>query len=89
MKFIQKVLSVFNKAIIMYSDSMWMDCQEAKSFFAENGTNVIVKDISHEEIKEEMKEKFNRVMVPMIIIKGKTFIGFNDNKVEIQKLLSK
>lgn len=66
-----------------------MDCQEAKSFFAENGIDVIVKDIANEEIREEMKEKFNRVMVPVILIKGKTFIGFNHNKAEIKKVLSK
>ena len=52
MKFIQKVLSAFNKDIIMYSDSMWMDCQEAKSFFAKSGIDVKVKDIENEEIRE-------------------------------------
>jgi glutaredoxin len=66
-----------------------MDCQEAKSFFAENGIDVIVKDIANEEIRGEMKEKFNRVMVPVIMIKGKAFIGFNDNKTEIKKILGK
>jgi len=64
-----------------------MDCQEAKSFFAKGGIDVKVKDIENEEIREEMKKKFNRVMVPVIIIRGKVFIGFNDNKVEIQKIL--
>ena len=34
-----------------------------------------------------MKKRFNRVMVPAIIIKGKVFIGFDDNKDEIKKIL--
>ena len=89
MKFIQKVLSAFDKDIIMYSNYMWTDCQNAKSFFAENGLNLKVKDISNEDIREEMKGKFNRVMVPVIIIKGNVFIGFDDNKDEIKKLIGK
>jgi len=36
-----------------------------------------------------MKEKFNRVMVPVIIIRAKVFIGFNDNKNEIKKAIGK
>ena len=59
----------------------------AKSFFAENEINIKVKDILNEVIREEMKERFNRVMVPVIIIKDKVFIGFDDNKDEIKKML--
>lgn len=89
MVFIKKILSIFNKGIVMYSDSMWTDCQEAKRFFAENGVNVTIKDIANEDNRQEMKKKFNRVMVPVIITKEKIFIGFEDNKVEINKVMGK
>ena len=89
MKFIQRILSVFDKDIIMYSDAMWLDCQMAKSFFAQNGINIKVKDIVNEDVREEMKKRFNRVMTPVIIIKGKTFIGFDENKTEIKKNIGK
>jgi glutaredoxin len=46
-----------------------------------------VKDIKNYDVKEEMKKKFNRVMVPVIIIKGKVFIGFEDNKDDIKSIL--
>lgn len=61
----------------------------AKSFFEENKINVKIKDIANEDISEEMKNKFNRVMVPVIIIKNMVFIGFEDNKQKIKTILNK
>lgn len=91
MTLFQKMISVLNKDeekdIEMYSDSLWTDCQAAKSFFAESSINIKLKNIESEEVREEMKKRFNRVMVPVIIIKGKVFIGFDDNKDEIKKIL--
>ena len=74
--------------IVMYSDSFWSDCQEAKSFFVEHGLGVKIKNIEDEKVKQEMKRKYNRVMVPTILIKDKIFIGFHDNKEEIKLLLN-
>jgi glutaredoxin len=61
----------------------------AKSFFEENKINVKIKDIANEDIREEMKNKFNRVMVPVIIIKNMVFIGFEDNEQKIKAILNK
>lgn len=80
---------LFNKnKIIMYSDNLWPDCQDAKSFFAERNIDIIIKDIADPKIQNEMKKKFNRVMTPTIVIKGETIVGFEQNIDKIKKLVS-
>jgi glutaredoxin len=64
-----------------------MDCQKAKSFFAEHNIDITIKDISNSEIINEMKKKYNRVMTPTIVISGETFIGFEQNIDKIKKIL--
>ena len=85
-------MDIFNKLfnknkIIMYSDSLWTDCQKAKSFFAERNIDIIVKDIADPKIRDEMNKKYNRIMTPTIIIKGETIVGFEQNVDKIKKLL--
>ena len=60
-----------------------------KEFLCSEWNKLKVKDIANKDIREEMQEKFNRIMVPVIIIKGKVFIGFDDKKNEIKKMIGK
>ena len=81
-------MTIFNKnKVVMYSDSLWTDCQNAKSFFADHNIKIKVKDISEVSVQNEMKKKFNRVMTPTIVINGDTIIGFEENLPKIKKLL--
>lgn len=79
---------VFKKhSITMYSDPLWTDCQEAKSFFADHNIHIKVKDIANPDVQNEMKKKFNRIMTPTIIIDRKVIIGFSENLEKIKQLL--
>jgi glutaredoxin len=72
--------------IIMYVSSNWVDCQEAKSFFAENKIPVLYKNIADEENRKELFDKYNFMVVPAIIIGDEIFSGFAWNK---EKLIEK
>ena len=48
-----------------------------------------VKDIAGDEAaRKELVEKYWRLATPAIVIDGKVFVGFRDNRAEIEKLLS-
>jgi len=70
----------------MYSDKLWSDCTEAKSFFAYHAINVIYKDIAVTGIREELKKRYGVSIVPTIIIGNEKLIGFENNLEKIKRL---
>ncbi len=47
------------------------------------------RDIANDEAaRRELAEKYWRLATPTIIIDGKVFVGFRDNRAEIEELLS-
>ena len=55
--------------------------------FADNQIDIIYKNISDKQNRNELIKKYNRIDVPTIIIENKIFLGFADNRYEIIGLL--
>jgi len=48
-----------------------------------------VRDVVNDEsARKELVEKYRRPATPTIVIEGKVFVGFKDNRAEIEKLLA-
>lgn len=71
----------------MYSSEICSDCQLAEKYFKDRNIDILVKKIENDKYRQELKEKHGKVLVPTIIIKGKKFIGFEQNKDEIERTL--
>jgi glutaredoxin 3 len=84
--FFDKLLGKKN-GIIIYSSDTWGDCIDAKSFFAEHDIKVEYKNIADAKNRQELVNKYKRMAVPTIIIGSKIFLGFEQNKDEIIKIL--
>lgn len=83
------IKNLFGKkdSVTMYTSDTWADCQEAKSFFAENKIEVVYKNISEKQNRDELKNKYKRMAVPTIIIGDRAILGFTENRDEITEIL--
>lgn len=65
------------KEIIIYSTESCSHCISAKEFFVKAGLEFVVKDVEHsEEFKNELIS-LGSFSVPVILIDGKKFNGFD------------
>lgn len=65
------------------------DCRAAKQYLAREGVPTEEHDISEKEHLDELKKITGKTIVPTIIIDGKhTFVGFSNNRADIDELLS-
>jgi len=49
----------------------------------------LAKDIAHDEsARKELAEKYHRLATPTIVIGKRVFVGFRENKAEMEKILS-
>lgn len=76
---------------------MWTDCQEAKEFLSQN--NIPYEEINVQGVpdrEKELKEITGTIIVPafiftntklMFIKQKKVLIGFEINRIEIEKLI--
>lgn len=87
MKFFDNIIKNKGRSIIMYTSETWPDCIEAKRFFADNQIDVTYKDIADKQNKNELRFKYQLMVVPTIIIGTKVVVGFADNRDEIIELL--
>ncbi|MFP4660777.1 MAG: glutaredoxin family protein [Halanaerobiales bacterium] len=73
---------------VLYSSEVCSDCQLAEDFFKDNNIEIEIKKIEDPEIRKELKEKYDKVLVPTIILGKEKYIGFEQNKKEIMKRLN-
>lgn len=80
---------LFENKNIIYSSDICSDCQTAEEFFEENDIEIEIKKIEDDEVRNELKEKYGKVLVPTIILGNNKYIGFENNKREIISYLKK
>jgi len=83
------ISTIFHKdnPIVIYTSDTCADCRAAKRYFDGHKLKIQSKNISEEQNREELKSKYGRMAVPTIIIGDSVFLGFADNKTEIERLL--
>jgi glutaredoxin len=74
--------------IVIYTSPNCMDCHAATDLFKGRGVPFIEKNIADDkEAREELANKYGRMATPTIVIGEKMFLGFRENREEIEKLL--
>lgn len=69
------------KKVTIYTTPTCVYCQMAKAFLSENNVEYEEKDVSVDTTaREKMVEESHQLGVPVIIIDGEVFVGF-DKKV--------
>ncbi|MFW6306463.1 MAG: glutaredoxin family protein [Bacillota bacterium] len=87
MNILSKIKNLFSNKKVIYSSEICSDCQKAERFFSENNIDIEIKKIENQQYREELKEKYGKVLVPTIILGNNKFIGFEDNFDEIKSKL--
>lgn len=65
------------------------DCRAAKQYLAREGVPTEEHDISRKDYLDELRQITGKMMVPTLVIDGKhTFVGFSNNRAEIDQILS-
>lgn len=57
-------------------------------YFEEHSIEYEKKNVEDPRISDELKEKYGRMATPTIIIDGRRFLGFMENRKKIASLLS-
>ncbi len=66
----------------IYSTPWCAYCKMAKEYFKKNNIAYVEHDVAEDPIKrQEMIDKTHQMGVPVIIINGKTVIGFDHEKI--------
>ncbi|MDA8433846.1 MAG: glutaredoxin family protein [Nitrospiraceae bacterium] len=59
-----------------------------KEFLSARGVKFVNKDIAADNsAREELASKHGRLATPTLVIRGRVFLGFRQNRQEIEKLL--
>ena len=87
MNLISKIKNLIKNKQVVYSSEMCSDCQKAESFFEKYDIDVEIKRIEDPENRQELKNKYGKVLVPTIILGNNKFIGFENNQNEIKNKL--
>ena len=70
------------KKVIVYSAVYCPGCHSAKRFLKENNIEFEERDIGqNEEYRKELQE-LGHSSIPVIIVDGETFVGFNVEKLK-------
>lgn len=68
--------------VTIYTSSTCSACKMAKQFFQEKGVQYTEYDVESDETKaKEMTQKTGQTSVPVIIVDGKTIVGFDKAKI--------
>ncbi|MBI5640477.1 MAG: glutaredoxin family protein [Nitrospirae bacterium] len=59
-----------------------------KDFLSAKGLRFTDRDISVKEVREELVNKHGRMATPTLVIGDKVFLGFRQNREEIEKALA-
>jgi len=74
--------------IVIYSSPDCLDCQAFKDYLSARGVLFVDKNIAEDKsAREELANKYGRLATPTIVIGEKVFLGFRENRQEIEKLL--
>ena len=74
--------------IVIYSSPNCLDCHALKDFLLARGVLFTEKNIAEDKsAREELANKYGRLATPTIVIGEKVFLGFRENRQEIEKLL--
>ena len=74
--------------VVIYSSPNCLDCQAFKDYLSARGTQYIDKNIADDKsVRDELANKYGRLATPTIVIGEKVFLGFSENREEIEKLL--
>ncbi|MDA8106590.1 MAG: glutaredoxin family protein [Nitrospiraceae bacterium] len=61
-----------------------------KEFLSAKGVQFLNKDIATDRsAREELASKHGRLATPTLVIDGRVFLGFRQNREEIEKLIDK
>jgi len=71
------------KEVAIYTTPTCTYCQQAKTFFRENGIEYAEYDVSADmDKRQEMVDKSGQMGVPVITIGGEMVVGFDQEKVK-------
>lgn len=74
--------------VVIYTSPNCHDCHALKDFLSARGVLFIDKNIAEDKSgREELADKYGRLATPTIVIGEKVFLGFGENRQEIEKLL--
>jgi glutaredoxin 3 len=74
--------------IVIYTSPHCLDCHAMKNLLTAKGISFKEKNIADDKLaREELANKYGRMATPTIVIGEKIFLGFKDNREEIEKLL--
>ena len=74
--------------VVIYTSPNCRDCHALKDFLSARGVLFIDKNIAEDKsAREELANKYGRLATPTIVIGEKVFLGFEENRQEIEKLL--
>lgn len=64
--------------VVIYTTPACVYCKMAKEFFGKNGIQYEEHDVAVDaKAREEMLQKSHQLGVPVIVIGGEVFVGFN------------
>ncbi len=74
--------------VVIYTSPNCLDCHALKDFLSAKGVLFVEKNIAEDKsAREELANKYGRMATPTILIGEKMFLGFRENRQEIEKLL--
>ena len=74
--------------IVIYSSPNCLDCGAAKDLLTSRGITFVEKNVASDKAaREELANIYGRLATPTIVIGEKIFLGFRENRDEIEKLL--
>ncbi len=74
--------------VVIYTSPNCLDCHALKDFLSARGVLFIDKNIADDKTaREELANKYGRMATPTIVIGERVFLGFRENRQEIEKLL--
>ncbi len=74
--------------VVIYTSPNCLDCHALKDFLSAKGVLFVEKNIAEDKsAREELANKYGRMATPTIVIGEKMFLGFRENRQEIEKLL--
>lgn len=73
--------------VTLYYSPMCFDCSKAERFLEEHHVECVKKNVEDESNLEELEERAPALLVPTLIIDGRVFQGFSNNKARIEETL--
>jgi len=70
------------KTATVYTSDACPYCKMAINFLREKGVRVITKNVARKKYRDEVIKKTQQMGIPVIEIKGKIILGFDQTKIE-------